>query len=89
MPQPCVSSGEEWRSRSSPGVSMRAEVGRDPLDGGCRRIPFRAGETIHTESSYKYSLSQFQDLARSANWQPSRTWTDPRQLFSVHELISS
>jgi L-histidine Nalpha-methyltransferase len=54
-----------------------------------RRIPFRAGETIHTESSYKYSLSQFQDLARSANWQPSRTWTDPRQLFSVHELISS
>jgi dimethylhistidine N-methyltransferase len=54
-----------------------------------RRIPFRAGETIHTESSCKYSVAQFQDLARSANWQPSRVWTDPRQLFSVHELASA
>jgi len=54
-----------------------------------RRIPFRAGETIHTESSYKYSVTQFQDLARSADWQPSRAWADPRQLFSVHELVSA
>ena len=54
-----------------------------------RRIPFRAGETIHTENSYKYSIGQFQDLSRSANWEPSRTWTDSRQLFSVHELISA
>jgi dimethylhistidine N-methyltransferase len=53
-----------------------------------RRIPFRAGESIHTENSYKYSIGQFQDLARSANWLPTRVWTDPRQLFSVHELTS-
>jgi dimethylhistidine N-methyltransferase len=54
-----------------------------------RRIPFRSGETIHTESSYKYTLSQFQNLARSANWEPRRSWTDPRQLFSMHELTSA
>ena len=54
-----------------------------------RRIHFRAGESIHTENSYKYSIGQFQDLARSANWLPSRVWTDPRGLFSVHELISA
>ena len=53
-----------------------------------RRIHFRAGESIHTENSYKYSIRQFQDLARSANWLPTRVWTDPRNLFSVHELIS-
>jgi dimethylhistidine N-methyltransferase len=53
-----------------------------------RRIHFRAGESIHTESSYKYSISQFQDLARSANWLPTRIWTDSRKLFSVHELTS-
>jgi dimethylhistidine N-methyltransferase len=53
-----------------------------------RRIYFRAGESIHTENSYKYSIPQFQDLARSANWQPTRVWTDPRGLFSVHELTS-
>ena len=53
-----------------------------------RRFHFRKGETIHTENSYKYSVRQFQDLARSAGWNPTRVWTDPRALFSVHELIS-
>jgi dimethylhistidine N-methyltransferase len=53
-----------------------------------RRYRFRADETIHTENSYKYSVGQFQDLARSAGWQPSRVWTDERHLFSVHELVS-
>jgi uncharacterized SAM-dependent methyltransferase len=52
-----------------------------------RRYRFEAGETIHTENSYKYSLAQFQDLARSANWLPRRVWTDADNLFSVHELI--
>jgi len=53
-----------------------------------RRFHFRAGESIHTENSYKYSVSQFQDLARSAGWQPRRVWTDEGNLFSVHELVS-
>lgn len=53
-----------------------------------RRIRFRAGERIHTENSYKYSIAQFQELARSADWQPRRVWTDEDNLFSVHELIS-
>jgi dimethylhistidine N-methyltransferase len=52
------------------------------------RIRFRAGERIHTENSYKYSLKQFQDLAHSAGWQARRTWCDVDNLFSVHELIS-
>jgi len=54
-----------------------------------RRFRFRRGETIHTENSYKYAIGQFQDLARSADWHPTRMWTDPRQLFSVHELVSN
>jgi dimethylhistidine N-methyltransferase len=49
---------------------------------------FSAGETIHTENSYKYSVGQFQDVACSAGWLPGRVWTDRRNLFSVHELIS-
>jgi uncharacterized SAM-dependent methyltransferase len=51
-----------------------------------RRFRFRAGETIHTENSYKYGVRQFQGLARSAGWLPRRVWTDDRALFSVHEL---
>jgi dimethylhistidine N-methyltransferase len=53
-----------------------------------RRIHFKAGERIHTENSYKYSIDQFQALARSASWEPRRVWTDDDNLFSVHELTS-
>jgi dimethylhistidine N-methyltransferase len=54
-----------------------------------RTFRFKTGERIHTENSYKYSIHQFQDLARSADWTPARVWTDERQLFSVHELMSA
>lgn len=50
------------------------------------RFTMRAGETIHTENSYKYSVEQFQKLARCSGWRPLRVWTDARDLFSVHEL---
>jgi dimethylhistidine N-methyltransferase len=53
-----------------------------------RPFRFDAGERIHTENSYKYSIPQFQELARSAAWAPNRVWTDAQQQFSVHELIS-
>jgi dimethylhistidine N-methyltransferase len=53
-----------------------------------RRITFKAGERIHTENSYKYSIDQFQAMARSASWEPRRVWTDDDNLFSVHELVS-
>ncbi len=49
-------------------------------------IDFRAGETIHTESSYKYSVGSFGALARGAGWSPVAVWTDPDQYFSVHAL---
>jgi dimethylhistidine N-methyltransferase len=51
-----------------------------------RRIRFRRGERIHTENSYKYTIGEFHELARSAGWEPRRTWTDAEDLFSVHEL---
>jgi dimethylhistidine N-methyltransferase len=53
-----------------------------------RPFHFDTGERIHTENSYKYSIPQFQELARSAAWAPNRVWTDARAQFSVHELIS-
>ena len=49
-----------------------------------RRVEFRAGETIHTENSYKYSVESFQALARGSGWSPLAVWTDG--LFSVHLL---
>lgn len=44
----------------------------------------RAGETIHTENSHKYTLEDARLLARAARWQPVRYWTDARSLFSLH-----
>jgi dimethylhistidine N-methyltransferase len=54
-----------------------------------RSFSFRAGETIHTESSYKYSLERFNALARGAGWTPRRSWTDAAGMFSVHALVAS
>ncbi len=49
---------------------------------------FAGGETIHTENSCKYSVVEFQQLAREAGYQPARHWCDPEQLFSVHYLTT-
>jgi len=49
---------------------------------------FRAGETIHTESSYKYSIGRFTALAQGSGWTPRAAWTDPDTMFSVHALVS-
>jgi dimethylhistidine N-methyltransferase len=57
---------------------------RVKLLGEC--IEFRAGETIHTENSYKYSLESFTCLARGAGWTPLAAWTDAAGNFSVHAL---
>lgn len=51
-----------------------------------RPIRFKAGETIHTENSHKFSIPAFQTLAQKAGWHGTTTWTDPDNLFSVHLL---
>jgi len=54
-----------------------------------RTFSFRAGESIHTENSYKYSLERFTALARGSGWTPRESWTDPASMFSVHALVAS
>lgn len=50
---------------------------------GGRRFAFRAGETIHTELSYKYTLDGFAALAARAGLKIEQVWTDPASLFAV------
>lgn len=52
-----------------------------------RAFDFRAGETIHTENSYKYSPEGFRGLAAQAGFLPEETWSDPEGLFCVHCLL--
>ncbi|HEY9661453.1 MAG TPA: L-histidine N(alpha)-methyltransferase [Allocoleopsis sp.] len=54
------------------------------LDGVA--IPFAKDEILRTEYSYKYSITEFQQLARSAGFTPKQVWTDPANLFSIHYL---
>jgi dimethylhistidine N-methyltransferase len=49
-------------------------------------IHFKAGETIHTENSHKYSIAGFHRLALCAGFHPVKVWTDPDDLFSIHYL---
>lgn len=53
-----------------------------------RIVRFKAGESIHTENSYKYTVDSFCALAAQAGWRHVQTWTDPQHLFSVHEFSS-
>ena len=40
-----------------------------------RRIAFRAGETIHTENSYKYAARTIEALAAEAGWRSVASWS--------------
>jgi L-histidine Nalpha-methyltransferase len=53
---------------------------------GSDTFAFAEGETIHTESSYKYTVATFRALAERAGWTWLKVWTDPQGLFSVHAL---
>ncbi|MDH5513362.1 MAG: L-histidine N(alpha)-methyltransferase, partial [Gammaproteobacteria bacterium] len=66
-------------------VSRRAQEIR--LNG--RRFHFAAGESIHTENSYKYAVGEFHSLARGAGLWPRQVWLDSDRLFSVHYLAVS
>jgi uncharacterized SAM-dependent methyltransferase len=46
-------------------------------------ISFRKDETIHTESSYKYTADEVRDLGYRANLVLRRTWFDARRYFMV------
>jgi dimethylhistidine N-methyltransferase len=63
-------------------VSEKAQIVR--LAG--RTISFAAGEAIHTEDSYKYSLDTFARLTSQAGFSLVRQWLDPRKYFSVQYL---
>ena len=60
-----------------------ASLKRQKVKVAGETIDFRAGETIHTENSYKYSVESLGALARGVGWQPAGAWTDERQYFSI------
>src|SRR5262249_32718983 len=58
------------------------------VDVGGETISFERGESIWTESSYKYSLRGFAALAKEAGFEVARVWTDREAMFSVQYLVA-
>lgn len=50
------------------------------------RFAFEEGESIHTENSYKYTIDEFQSLAKQAGFIPQKVWTDSQKLFNIHYM---
>jgi uncharacterized SAM-dependent methyltransferase len=56
---------------------------------GSRTFDFKASETIHTESSRKYTPERFERIARAGGWKVADAWRDADGLFSLFGLIRS
>lgn len=47
---------------------------------------FKAGESIHTENSYKYSQEDFEFLAKEGGFNIEKKWSDPQEFFALYYL---
>ncbi|MCL8207678.1 MAG: L-histidine N(alpha)-methyltransferase [Actinomycetia bacterium] len=64
-------------------VSLRAQDVR--VAGRC--VHFAAGETIHTENSYKFTPEEFERLAAAAGLATRHIWFDADRRFGVYALV--
>ena len=72
----------------------RARAHRDASQSPSRRrcastalaldVPFRAGEQIYTESSYKLTDRRVVQMLTRAGFSPETTWSDERRWFGDH-----
>ena len=51
-------------------------------------FPFAAGETIHTESSYKFDHELIAGLAADTGFELRKMWTDSEGRFASNLLVS-
>jgi dimethylhistidine N-methyltransferase len=68
-------------------IEMHIESLKDQnvaIDG--KTFSFKQNETIHTENSYKYTIHEFQTMAKESGFKAAEVWTDENEWFSVHYL---
>jgi dimethylhistidine N-methyltransferase len=77
-----------WNSKESR-IEMHLVSRREQVVGiGNWVLEFGAGETIHTENSYKYRTDAFRVLADEAGWQMSRMWISGSPAFAIFVLTA-
>lgn len=47
-------------------------------------VRFRAGERLHTENSYKYTLAGVRAMLAGSGFLAEQSWMDPRRWFALH-----
>lgn len=68
--------------------SLRSRVAQTVRIAGLDlEIPFEAGETIHTESSYKFDERNIAELAEAGGFRVAKIWHDRERRFGVSLLI--
>jgi L-histidine Nalpha-methyltransferase len=51
--------------------------------GSVLAVDFAAGETIHTENSYKFTSASVEALLNAASFEVTKSWQDSQNLFAV------
>jgi L-histidine Nalpha-methyltransferase len=65
-------------------IEMHLQAVRDlAVQWPSGRLMLKAGDCIHTENSYKYTLESLNGLLRNAGYSQIRVWTDPDNYFAV------
>ena len=59
-----------------------SKLAQEVMVGG-RVFSFSAGERIHTENSYKYTVQEIEKMATGVGFSNLKVWTDPDELFAV------
>ena len=61
---------------------------RVAIDALEMQVAFADGETIHTESSYKYDAGEISALAAASGFRLARTWSDRSASFTSNLLVA-
>ena len=57
-------------------------------DIGGTTVRFRDGESIHTENSYKFSISELEAMLREAGFSETNVWNDSRDLYALITAVA-
>jgi dimethylhistidine N-methyltransferase len=72
-----------WNAAESR-IEMHLESLRDQQVAVAGKVfSFRAGETLHTENSCKFTVEGFGALAEGAGWTLERTWSSEQPAFAI------
>lgn len=66
-------------------IEMHLVAARDThFTAAGQHFSLTAGEHIHTENSYKWTLPESRLMAHASGWVPTTHWTDPQSRFALH-----